>query len=390
LLDGIGPHTLDASHAEEAALLRCSLYSGLMNNASGALVSRWRDMLTDRRAPYHVDEFESLVGVRDGEGRPKAAMRELAAFSRMVARLDLRQLTRPIERAAVMVPAERTAAEPTLPSLFAPRSCLQAFVSAKEAHLPITVTREHEPFDPFAMLIVPSVTDMAQETWERLAEWVHAGGSLVYSYGGGEFGSEARRLFGVDFLGHGGARERATCRVAQQGMVGALEPFDTAARVPHFALLGPGASTVVATDAAGNPLVTLSRPGQGRAVCVAVPFERVLGQSGLMPPADEIARFLRALYGAVGEVAGCGSKVACDTPSVELALLAGDGRDALLLLNHADVAVTATLVFERTVATVARVSGGDGVSVGELSLGVPLGAYGAAALWVSYDGREGR
>lgn len=388
LLDLIGPHALDASHAEEAASLRCSLYSGLMNDASGALVSRWRDMLTDRRAPYHVDEFESLVGVRDSEGRPKAAMRELAAFSRMVAQLDLRRLTRVAERAAVMVPAERSVAEPTLPSLFAPRSCLEAFVRAKEAHLPVTVTREHEPFDPYAMLIVPSVTDVAPETWARLAEWVHAGGSLVYSYGGGEFSAEARQLFGVDFLGHGGARTRATCRVAQQGMVGTFEPFDTAARVPHFALLGPGASTVVATDAAGNPLVTLSRPGQGRAVCVAAPFERVLGQTGLRPPLAEIATFVRTLYGAIGGVAGCGPRVACDSPSVELALLSGEERDALLLLNHAGEPVTATLRFERPVATVTRVGGGEGVSVGGVVLGVPLDAYGAAALWVSYDSGE--
>lgn len=384
LLDEVGAHGQEASHAEEAAMLRCALYSGLMNGASGALVRRWRDVETERREPYHLDRFEALVGVRDSGGRPKAAMRELDAFARMVARLDLRGLAPVPERAAVVVPTERMASQPTLPSLYAPRACLEAFVRAKEAHLPVTVLREAEPFDSYSMLIVPSVTDLEEGTWRRLAEWVQGGGSLVFSYGGGEFGPAARDLFGVDFLGHGGARTKATCRVAQRGMLGELEPFEVAAEVPHFALLGPGASTVIATDAAGSPLVTLSRPGQGRAVLVAAPFERVLGQAGLTAAPPHLRGFLTTLYGAVGDVAGCRPKVRCDAREVEIALLAGDGEDVVLLLNHHGVEVTATLSFDRAVDEVSAVAGGAPTAVGGVSFGVPLLPYGAAALRIRY------
>jgi len=384
LLDDVGPHGLEISHAEEASMLRCALYSGLMNGASGALVRRWRDMRTEPREPYFVDPFEALVGVCDSDGRTKATRRELDLFARMVARLDLRRYARTPERAAVLIPSERMASRPTLGSLYAPRACLEAFVRAKQAHIPITVTREEDPFEPFSLLVVPSVTDLAEGTWQRVAAWVQAGGSLVFSYGGGEFGPEARDLFGVDFLGHGGARTKATCRVAQQGVLGRLEPFEVAAEIPHFALLGPGASTVVATDAAGSPLVTLSRPGQGRAICVAAPFERVLGQSGLRTAPAELAAFLRTLYGAVADVSGCGPKVACDAPEVEIALLAGDGEDVVLLLDHGGKDVTATLRFEQPVATVAPVSGGTPISVGGVEFSVPLGPFGAVALKVCY------
>lgn len=385
LLDDVGAHTLEASHAEEALALRCSLYSALMNGASGALVRRWRDMATERREPFHIDHLEALVGVADTEGQPKAAHREIDAFSVLLARLDLRDYTRVADRAAVVMPSERTASLPALSSLYGPRACFEAYVRATEAHVPVTVVREADPFDPLSVVIVPSVTDLAAATWERLTSWVKSGGTLVYSYGGGEFGPDARELFGVDFLGHGGVRQRATCRVAQQDLLGAVEPFDVAVEVPHFALVGPRSATVVATDSAGSPLATVGRHGQGRAIFIAAPFERVLGQSGMRVPPEEIATFLRAVYGAAADGAGCGPKVACDQASVELSHLTGEDHDVLILLNHVRSDVTATLRFGRRVASVADVRGGDPVPVGGTAFGVPLGGFGATALRLYYE-----
>ncbi|MBE0417433.1 MAG: cellulase family glycosylhydrolase [Coriobacteriia bacterium] len=384
LFDDVGSHMLEDSHAEEAAALRCALYSGLMNGASGALVRRWRDMATDRREPYFVDPYEAVVGVCDSGGEPKAAMRELDAFTRMAAHLDLQTYELTAERMAVVVPAERRAALPALASLYTPRACLESYIRAKEAHVPVTMTHEDDEFDPFAVLIVPSVTDLSDTTWERLGAWVQVGGSLVFSYGGGEFGPAAREIFGVDFLGHGGARTRATCRIAQQNLLGALEPFEVAAEVPHFALLGAGTSTVIATDSAGSPLVTLNRYGQGRAICVAAPFERVLGQAGLRTPPAEVQTFLRILYGAVADVAGCGPLVDCDAPGVEVALFAGEEDDVLLLLNHMGEPVTASVGFVVSVASVTDIRGGAPVAVGGRSFSVPLGQYGVMALRLCY------
>jgi endo-1,4-beta-mannosidase len=384
LCDGIGPHTLDSSHAEEAALVRCALYATLMNGGSGALVRRWRDAAVERRTPYYLDPYEALVGLVDDESHDKASMQELRSFSRMVARLDLRALTRPVDEVAVLVPSERMAVPPTLASLYAPRSCLAAFARAKEAHLPVTTVREQDPYDPYAMIIVPSVTDLAEGSLEELATWVQRGGSLVYSYGGGEFGLVARELFGVDFLGHGGVRTKATCRIAQRDVLSGVEPFETRVDMGHFALLAPGEAIVLATDDSGNPLVTLNRRGQGQAICMAVPFERILGQGGLFGASAPVASFLRALYAAVGGMSGCAPKVTCDAFETEVVLLSGDDEDVLLLLNHYARDVTANVRFERRVASVSPVAGGSAVTVNDVAFGVPLGPFGVASLRIVY------
>ena len=67
---------------------------------------------------------------------------EVRRFARVAARLDLRVYTPAPERAAVLVPAERYEPLPSLAGLYAPRSCLQAYTAAKEAHLPVTLARE--------------------------------------------------------------------------------------------------------------------------------------------------------------------------------------------------------------------------------------------------------
>lgn len=384
LCDGIGPHSFESSHGEDGAALRCALYSALMNGGSGALVRRWRDAPVERRVPYHLDEYEALVGLTDGESHDKPSMHELRAFGRVVAGLDLRTLTRPIEQVAVLMVSERMAVPVTLASLYAPRSCLAAFARAKEAHLPVTIVREQDAYDPYSMIIIPSATTLSEGTIERLDAWIQRGGSLVLSYGGGEFSLAEQELLGVEFLGHGGARTKISCRIAQRDLLGGMEPFVARLNVGHFALLGAGEATVLATDESGNPLVTLGRRGQGRAVCVAAPFERILGQSGSVGMCAPIASFLRGLYGAVGRMSGCAPVVTCDAFEVEVALLGGEEEDVLLLLNHYDRHVTPTVRFQRKVASVAAVGGGVSVSVNEIAFGVPLGPYGVSALRIVY------
>ncbi len=384
LMDDVGVHSLDHSHAEEAAHLRCALYSALMNRASGVLVRRWRDLDTERREPYFRDPFEVLVGMRDAQGEEKPTMTELRAFARMVARIDLQRYTLTQERTAVLVPAERFNPLPDLASLYDPRACLQAFVAAKEAHVPATVVHESEGFAPFSVLIVPSAFELDDVTWERLASFVQSGGSLVYSYGGGDAPGAIRDLFGVEFLGDGGARESIACRVAQPDVLGPLVSFDARLEVPSYALLGQGGATVVATDATGSPLLTLNQFGQGRAIFCAAPFERAIAQGDPWAAPEQVLRLVRTVYGAVAGAAGCGAVVECDVPAVEVALFAGEGDDILLLLNHSRDPVTPNLGFERTVARILDVRGGEPADVAAATFGVPLAAGATTALRLEY------
>lgn len=384
LLDEVGAQSLEASPAEEAAYLRSVLWSGLMNRAAGVMARRLRDMETERREPYFLDPFETLVGLTDGEGLAKPAFTELRRFVRAAAGIDLRTHQLIAERTAVLIPAERYEPLPSLAGLYDPRACLQAYVMAKQAHVPVTVIREDDDLDGVAVLIVPGVFSLAEQTWERLASFVQTGGSVVFSYGGGDTHPAIRDLFGVEFLGDGGPADRLSCRVAHAELLGDLESFDAAFGVPNFALLSGGSATVVATDAKGSPLLTVNQVGQGRAVFVSVPIERAIAQGDPWATPAAVKHFITEVYGAVARNAGCGAPVTCDSPDVEIALFQGDSDDVIVLLNHAPDMVSAMVSTDKRVGSIADVRGGVPVAVGGTTFGVPVEGNAAVALRLQY------
>lgn len=385
IVDGAGVTSLDYSPAQEAAYIRTVLYSAIMNRGGGALLRRFRDMDTERREPYFRDPYETLVGVADIDGVPKPSLAEVGRFARVAARLDMRRYTLAPERTGVLIPAERYDPPPSMAGLFDPRATLQAYISAKEAHLPVEVLREGDELGEMSVLVVPSAARLLPGTWRELTAFVQGGGSLVVSYGGGDADPTVRELFGIEFLGDYGRRSELTCRVAQPDALGRLEPFGCILDIPHFALLGGGGATVVATDAKGSPLVTLNSFGTGRAVFLAAPIERALAQGDAWAAPPAVRAMLRTIYGALASAAGAALPLACDSPQVEIALFSGEDDDILLLLNHAPEKLTAQLVAERSVATVADVRGGAAATVDGTAFGVPLAPNGAAALRIRWS-----
>src|SRR5450759_1021634 len=240
LVDGVGVASLGYSVAQEAAAVRTALYSAIMNRGAGALLRRWRDVETERREPYYRDPYEVLVGLVDIDGEHKPALDEVVRFSRVSARLDLRRYAPQPERVAVLIPTERYEPPPSMASLYDPRSCLQSYISAKEAQLPVTVVREGDPLGELSVIIVPSAGRLLQRTWRDLTEFVQGGGSLIMSYGGGDADPAVRELFGVEFLGDYGGRAEPSCRGAQPDALGPLQSYDPRLAVPHYALLGVG------------------------------------------------------------------------------------------------------------------------------------------------------
>ncbi len=384
LLDEIGTLALDMSSGEEAAYLRSVLWGGFMNRSGGAMVRRFRDMDTERREPYFIDPFETLVGLADAEGVAKPAYSELHRFVRTVARIDLKAVTLLPERTAVMVPSERYEPLPNLAGLYDPRACLHSFIAAKRAHVPVAVIAEEDELDEYQVVVVPSVFALSDKTWERLSTFVQGGGTLLLSYGGGDAHPASRDLFGVEFLGDGGPRSTLSCRVAQPDVLGALESFDARFDVPNFALLTGGTATIVATDSQGSPLLTVNQVGQGRAVYIATPIERALAQGDPWATPESVRNLVREVYGAVARAAGCGAPVECSEPSVEVALFQGDADDVVVLLNHEDVQTSASLTTERRVASISDVRGGAQVAVGSTTFSVDLEANGATALRLTY------
>ncbi len=385
IVDDIGVHSLDYSLAEEAAYVRTALYSALMNRGAGVVLRRYRDLRTERREPYFRDPFEVLVGLADGDGILKPSFGEVRSFADVASSIDLRRFSLSAERVAVMFPSERYDALPSLSGLYGPRACLHSYMCAKEAHIPVDLVREGDRYWDADVLILPSVSRLESGTWERFQTFAQDGGTVYLSYGGGDLDPAMRELFGVEFLGDQGERRELSCRVAQTGLLGDLSPFDAPMDCAHYALLGHGAATVVATDEKGTPLLTVNRVGQGRAVLCAVPVERALAQGDPWAPPEPVRHMVRAVYGALAASAGCGAPVQCAAPCVEVALFGGAEEDVVLLLNHSPEEVTADLVFSRSVAAVEDVRGGSPTEVGGPAFGVPLPANGVLALRVSYE-----
>jgi len=384
LVDDLGVFSLDHSAAEEAAHVRTGLYSAFVNRAAGVMLRRFRDLDTERREPYFRDPFEVLVGVVDTDSEPKPAFEEAVAFVRTVARIDLRRYSLVQERTAVLMPDERYEPLPNLAGLYDPRACLQAYIAAKQGHVPVAVARESDEFGAYSVLIVPSAFHVADSTWDRFTEFVQGGGSIVFSYGGGDAHPAVRDLFGVEFLGDGGGRDRLSCRVAQPELLGDLRSFDAPLETPNYALLGHGGATVVATDAKGSPLLTLNQLGQGRAVFVALPIERALAQNDPWAAPPAVQHMLRTVYAAAARAAGCGAPVVCDAPEVEIALFNGDADDIVVLINHGASKVTANLSCDRAVASTADVRGGTPVEIGGTTFGVPVDGKAVVALRLVY------
>jgi endo-1,4-beta-mannosidase len=384
LMDEVGVMALDMSADEEARYVRSVLWGGFINRAGGVMARRLRDMDTERREPYFTDPFETLVGIADSEGIAKPVAGEITKFVRTVARIDLRSVAPLAERTAVLVPAERYEPLPSLAGLYDPRACLQSFIAAKQAHVPVTVIHEEDPYEEYQVLVVPSVFELADETWERVTAFVQSGGSLLLSYGGGDAHPAVRDLCGVEFLGDGGPQHSLSCRVAQPDILGALESFDVRFDVPNYALLSGGTATIVATDAKGSPLLTVNQVGQGRAVYVAAPLERAVAQGDPWATPLPVRTLMREVYGAVARAAGCGAPIECSEPDVEVALFQGETEDVVVLLNHSDVKLSASLQTDRRVASIADVRGGAQVAVGGTVFSAPLEANGASAFRLTY------
>lgn len=384
LIDEVGVDVQEHSVAEEAAHVRTTLWGGLANRAAGAMVRRMRDMETDHREPFFVDPFETLVGVADNNGLAKPAMLEIAEFTKTLRSLDLREYTLAPERAAILMPADRYAPLPAVSGLFAPRACFQSYITAKRAHTPVSVIHEGDDLSAYLMLIVPSAMSLLPATWARLSEFVNSGGTLLLSHGGGDAHPAIREIFGVEPLGDDGPRETFSCRVAQPDALGALRSFDATLPVPNYALLSSSGASVVATDAIGNPLLTVNQSGQGRAVYIATPLERAIAQGDPWATPKAVVDFATQVYGAVAGSAGCSAPISCDAPDVEIAVFQGDTNDVIVLINHASRAVSATLSAACTVGSVQPVRGGAAVSVGGPMFSVPLGPNAVSVLRVEY------
>jgi endo-1,4-beta-mannosidase len=329
LTDELGAYAASAEVA--AGYLRAAGHSALANGSAGVLAWCWQDTLGDR-APYDVRPQERLVGLLDGAGNAKPAMAELELLAQRAQ--EWSPLRPPPAPVAVL-----------LPELWRPRpgsyleqprpwalSAFYAFLLLKRAHLQMEFTDRPRPHH--RLLICPSVEQLTIRDHEALANFVATGGVVLCSSGTVLHGLGEERLFGVrphDF----------TLDVAKQASFewnGVDFPIDWGpnARIP---LLEAPDAEVLARYPNGHPALTRRRHGEGAAFYLNAPFERQLDIAGRLEGHD-----WHLLYDAVATEAGIDREADCDSPLVEIQILAGNGRRIAIAINHAPTPVTASLL----------------------------------------------
>ncbi len=385
-------HEMGASTAQYAPeriaqYERANLYSALAAGSIG--VNLW--CFTDaapaerRKLPYLRTPQETEWGMITWDRKEKPRGRELRAFAKVVAQLDLSGISAARADAAIPMPDEWAKRQGELASLgitgkepvpyvstedtvgttakseagntWLMGSALSSFILAHRAGLKADFPREREGWDKRPVVLLPSpltststpfLTHVHTDFYDRAKKYVEGGGALYASVAADAAVPDMDALFGAR-LADTNTATSITIKVVKK--FGALEPGAS------FAFTAPAANSknwgsllevsrgeVIAVDQDNNPAVVLHTLGKGKTLLVAYPLETWLAAtpSAFDKPGTELAD---ALYRGLAD----GVKIVfrSDAPSIEATALSGSDRGYVVLVNHGKqakrVTVTTTL-----------------------------------------------
>jgi endo-1,4-beta-mannosidase len=361
VLEEFGLSTDFVSQENAATYYRQTLHNSLLAGATGWLA--WNNTDYDElyaQPPYDHHGFEMHFGITDSAGRPKAPLRELAAFSRVLERVDFPRCRRSEAGAALVVPAFLERGHPVgyeqdRPVVF--ESLRQGYTATREADLPVAFAREEDGLPEDAKLyLLPSTRQLLAPTRRRLERLARGGASVYLSYCSGEQGTtrgpwfqDLDGLFGVRLqLSYGVAEpiEDANVQLTFHEDFGTLRAGETLRfeagryRGSDDALaylpVEPAGARVIATDAHGRPALLRHALGEGQAVLCTYPLEYLAAGTPRANP-EETYR----IYEALATLAGVERAVTTGTPLVGADTLDHeDGRRFAWLVSQSDEPLT--------------------------------------------------
>ncbi len=360
VLEEFGVSTAFVSDENAGHYYRQVLHTSLLAGATGWLA--WNNTDYDELAgqdPYRHHAFEMYFGITDRSGTPKAPLRELAAFGRVLDAIDLPGCSVPPAEVQLLVSSFVEVGYPfTQPEdhLAPIESLRQAYVSARGSDLPIGFAREVDGIDDgVPLLIAPSVKQLTAPTWARLGDLAAAGSTVYVSYSAGNHDVQ-RGPWYADLNGLFGVRHRLIYGLADpipaQGFSFTFQQdFGgiAAGTVWAFEIDGPAAArvflpvdavdaTVIAVDDRGNPALLVRETGAGRLVFCTYPLEYLAAQTRSVNPDPSCA-----LYAALAAVAGVLPEVTVADPVVMVAgLRHTSGRRFVWLISQSAEPLTVT------------------------------------------------
>jgi endo-1,4-beta-mannosidase len=361
VLEEFGVSSDFAADDDAAHYYRQVLHTTLLAGARGWLAWCNTDF-DDLRAedPYRHHVFELHFGLTDRDGRPKPALHELRTFRAFLDELGDPGFERAAGDVAIVVPEHFERVLPFTEQAYRDDlrdSLLQGYVAAREADLPVALTRERDGIPARARLyVLPSVKALTGPGHDRLVE-LAAAGATVYasafvgstSVQRGPWLTSLDEIFGVQHrLRHGLADPIEDPEVVLElveplGDLAAGETLRFRAGAPGthaFLPVEPAGATVVAVDAHGRPALLRHRLGDGQTFLCTYPLEHIAARTPRVNPESTWR-----LYSALAEAAGVSRPVRVADPRVLVGVVASGGRRTAVFVNcSADTVVAEPLL----------------------------------------------
>jgi endo-1,4-beta-mannosidase len=186
VLEEFGLSSSFASEEHAGHYYRQVLHNSLLAGATGWFGWNNTDFDLLDQDPYRHHGFELSFGVSTPDGTPKAALRELADFRRVIDAVDIASCSRPPTRTAILLPSyvdvEYSFVDPPNRTIV-PEITMHAYIAAKRADLGPAIVRESEGIPTDAdLLLIPSNKALLGTTFGELTKFVDGGGHAYISW----------------------------------------------------------------------------------------------------------------------------------------------------------------------------------------------------------------
>jgi len=394
-----------------------TMYSGLAAGACGFLPWCYTDASPQlfHRVPYLRAPHETQFGLTtwDRQDRPRGKV--LRHFSKMLAQMDFSGLEPALGDAALIVPHEwakphgnfsrfglngpsaipytsvQDGFETDDANLWLTRALLNAFILARRAGLQVDMPREYTDWQAHPILLLPSpltaternLTHVHTAFWDKVREYVHAGGLVYASLCADAAIPEMHDLFGAVLADHASAGQVTLNFVESFGDItpGTVFHYQADANNPkHWpATLDLTDGQVVAVDRDERPALVAHSYGKGKTLLSAYPLETYLA---VLPSAFERPENTHWIYRGLIQWSGFVPLFATNVPSVEVAGLVGEGRGYAILANHQPENSMVTVTSRSPLRTVysIKADGKHPISLNGNQWQMEIPAYGGAVV----------
>ncbi len=373
VLEEFGLSSDMASGEQAAHYYRQVLHSSLLAGARGWMA--WNNCDYDALAsqdPYRHHPFEMHFGITDHAGRPKPQALEVARFSKLVQHLTRSGFQRPDGDVAIVVPEHLERSEASWSRYSRsdiPPHLFQAYIAAREADLPVSLTWERdfrppageglgvqmpEPDGP-RLYLLPCAKMTTTGGAQTLLARARAGATVYASYFTGS-GQEQigpwmpwmEQIFGVTHKLRYGMADMVDQDRVELVFVSALGDIPAGTRL-EFPVAGegyarsylpvePASAEVLAVDGSGRPALLRNADGAGWMVLCTYPLEHF---ASARPGANPEPTW--RLYSALAAEAGVDRRLRADSPLVSVGRLGTKAGDGYLAINLSPVRVESAL-----------------------------------------------